>query len=113
VLLFAYLIALFMVVRRLISLSFSHPSVRLRQWGAAIIMLSAGPIAFMFSYTPFHGQMGMQFWLLVGAFEGLAQGEDEAVSFVYEESAYRSLNGESTDPTDFSRHLDRSEQNGH
>ncbi len=39
-------------------------------------MLSAGPIAFMFSYTPFNSQMGMQFWLLIGAFEGLAQGEE-------------------------------------
>ena len=39
-------------------------------------MLSAGPIAFTFSYCPFHGQMGMQFWLLIGAFEGLAQGEE-------------------------------------
>ena len=36
-------------------------------------MLSAGPIAFMFSFTPFYAQMGMQFWLLIGAFEGLAQ----------------------------------------
>ena len=77
VLLSLYLIALVVVVQRLIRLSFSHHSLPLRQWGAVIIMLSAGPIAFMFSYTPFNSQMGMQFWLLIGAFEGLAQEDEE------------------------------------
>ena len=44
-------------------------------------MLSAGPIASLFSYCPFYSQMGMQFWLLIGAFEGVAQGEgNRAVS---------------------------------
>ena len=52
----------------------------LRQWGAVIVMLSAGPIALLFSYCPFNSQMGMQFWLLIGAFEGLAQGEEGQAS---------------------------------
>jgi hypothetical protein len=47
----------------------------LRQWAPVIIMLSAGPIALLFSYTPFYSQGGIQFWLLIGAFEGVAQGE--------------------------------------
>jgi hypothetical protein len=77
VLLSLYLVALAIAVQRLIRLSLLHPSLQLRQWGAVIIMLSAGPIAFMFSYCPFNSQMGMQFWLLIGAFEGLEQAEEE------------------------------------
>ena len=76
VLLALYLIALVVAIRRLIRSSLSHPSC-LRHWGAVILMLSAGPIALMFSYCPFNSQIGMQFWLLIGAFEGLAQGEEE------------------------------------
>ena len=75
VLLSLYLIALVVAVHRLLRLSLRHHSPLLRQWGAVIIMLSAGPIALMFSFTPFNAQMGMQFWFLIGAFEGVAQGE--------------------------------------
>ena len=71
-----YLIALTVALRRLLRSSLLHQSLQLRRWGAAIVMLSAGPIALMFSYTPFNSQLGMQFWLLIGAFEGLAQGEE-------------------------------------
>jgi hypothetical protein len=77
VLLALYLAALSAAVRRLVRSSFSHHSSQLRQWGAVLVMLSAGPIAFLFSYCPFYSQMGMQFWLLIGAFEGLAQGEED------------------------------------
>ena len=89
VLLSLYLIALVVAVQRLIRLSLLHPSSQLRQWGAVIVMLSAGPIAFMFSYCPFHSQMGMQFWLLIGAFEGLAQGEEGQPSRLAADGNYR------------------------
>ena len=75
VLLSLYLIALLVAVLRLSRLSLRHHSTMLRQWGAVVIMLSAGPIALMFSFTPFNAQIGMQFWLLIGALEGVAQGE--------------------------------------
>jgi hypothetical protein len=75
VLLSLYLSALAVAILRLIKLSLLAPSALLRSWGAAIVMLSAGPLALMFSFVPFHSQLGMQFWLLIGAFEGLAQGE--------------------------------------
>ena len=71
-----YLIALTVALQRLLRSSLLHQSLQLRRWGAAIVMFSAGPIALMFSYTPFNSQLGMQFWLLIGAFEGLAQGEE-------------------------------------
>jgi hypothetical protein len=77
VLLSLYLIALAAAVHRLVRSSFWSHSWQLRQWGAVLIMLSAGPIAFLFSYCPFYSQMGIQFWLLIGAFEGLAQGEEQ------------------------------------
>ena len=77
VLLTLYLIALFAAVQRLVRSSLFHHSFNCVTWGAVLIMLSAGPIAFLFSYCPFYSQMGMQFWLLIGAFEGLAQGEHE------------------------------------
>ena len=77
VLMTLYLVALIAAIRRLMRSSLSHSSLQLRQWGAVIIMLSAGPIASLFSYCPFYSQLGMQFWLLIGAFEGLAQGEQE------------------------------------
>ena len=76
VLLSLYLIALAVAVQRVVRTCIFHQSLKLRQWAAVIVMLSAGPIAFLFSYCPFNSQMGMQFWLLIGAFEGLAQGEE-------------------------------------
>ena len=75
VLLSLYLIALAVAVLRVVRLCLFHQSLKLRQWAAVIVMLSAGPIAFLFSYCPFYSQMGMQFWFLIGAFEGLAQSE--------------------------------------
>lgn len=75
VLLSLYMIALLVAVHRLLWLSLRHHSYLLRQWGGVIVMLSAGPIALIFSFTPFYAQIGMQFWLLIGAFEGIAQGE--------------------------------------
>jgi hypothetical protein len=80
VLLALYLIALTAAIQRMIRSSFWHHSMQLRQWGAVVIMLSAGPIAFLFSYCPFYSQMGMTFWLLIGAFEGLVQGADDAIA---------------------------------
>lgn len=77
VLLSLYLIALTVAVQRLVRLSLWHRSWQLRQWGGVIAMFSAGPILFLFSYCPFYSQMGMEFWFLIGAFEGLAQGEEE------------------------------------
>jgi hypothetical protein len=77
VLLSLYLIAIGVAMQRVVRISLSHQSLRLRQWGAAIVVLSAGPVAFIFSYCPFNSQMGLQFWLLIGAFEGLVQGEVE------------------------------------
>ena len=76
VLLSLYLIALAVAVQRLARICLFHKSLKLRQWAAVIVMLSAGPIAFLFSYCPFYSQMGMQFWFLIGAFEALAQGEE-------------------------------------
>ena len=76
VLLSLYLIALAVAVQRVVRICVFHKSVKLRQWAAVIIMLSAGPIALLFSYCPFNSQIGMQFWFLIGAFEGLAQGEE-------------------------------------
>lgn len=77
VLLSLYMIALLVAVHHLFRLSLFGHSYLLRQWGGVILMLSAGPIALMFSFTPFNAQMGMQFWLLIGALEGVAQGEGE------------------------------------
>jgi hypothetical protein len=78
VLLTLYMLALAVAIRRLLRHSFSHEySTELRAWGAVVIMLSAGPVACLFSYCPFYSQMGMQFWLLIGAYEGLVQSEWE------------------------------------
>jgi len=77
VLLSLYVIALAVAVQRLVRTCLFHQSLKLRQWAAVIVMLSAGPIALLFSYCPFYSQGGTQFWFLIGAFEGLAQGEEE------------------------------------
>jgi hypothetical protein len=74
VLLSLYLAALAVAVRRLLRLSFRHPSFEVRQWAGAVVMLSAAPIALLFSYCPFSAQIGMQFWFLIGAVEGVARG---------------------------------------
>jgi hypothetical protein len=70
-----YVIALLIAVQRLLQLSFRHDSRLQSQWAAVMILLSAGPIALTFSFTPFYAQIGMQFWFLIGAFEGTVQGE--------------------------------------
>jgi hypothetical protein len=79
VLLALYVIAIVVAIARLLWLSLDHRSRLRRQWVAVIIMLSAGPVALIFSFTPFHSQMGMQFWFLIGAFEGAVQGEERAM----------------------------------
>ena len=73
ILLSLYSIALAATVLRLIRLSLWGQSDLIRQWGGVILMLSAAPIALTFSYTPFNSQGGVQFWLLISAFEGAYQ----------------------------------------
>ena len=76
ILLSLYLFAIATAVHRLIRLSLvGHPDL-LRRWGAVVLMLSLAPVALIFSWTPFNAQTGIQFWLLIGAFEGVAQGEE-------------------------------------
>jgi hypothetical protein len=75
VLLSLYLIALAATAHRLVHLSLRSHSDLLRRWGGVILMLSVAPIALTFSWTPFNSQAGIQFWLLIGAFEGVAQGK--------------------------------------
>ncbi len=77
VLLSLYLLAIVVALQRLIRLSLFPSAPSLAFWGPVIIMLSASPIALLFSYTPFNSQMGIQFWFLIGAFEGLARGENK------------------------------------
>lgn len=72
VLLSLYLIAIAIAIARLLRITLRHRSPGVRQWAGAILMLSASPVALMFSYCPFHAQMGMQFWFLIGAMEGVA-----------------------------------------
>ena len=82
ILLSLYAFALATTVRALIRLTFQGHSDLLRRWGGVILMLSAPTIALTFSYTPFNSQAGIQFWLLIGAFEGVSQsrGWNEVVS---------------------------------
>ena len=77
VLLTLYLVALAIAIYIVLRASLGHRSILLRKWGAVILMLSAGPIALLFSYCPFNSQVGMQFWLLIGAFRRPAQRRGE------------------------------------
>ncbi len=77
VLLSLYLIAIGVAIGHLMRVTLRHRSQSVRQWAGAIVMLSASPVALMFSYCPFYAQMGMQFWFLIGAMEGVA--EDRSV----------------------------------
>jgi hypothetical protein len=76
VLLSLYLIALIVAIWRLVRSSLMHRSSELASWGPVIAIFSAYPIALLFSYAPFNSQIGLQFWFLIGAFEGLAQGDE-------------------------------------
>jgi hypothetical protein len=76
VLLSLSVIALVVAVRRLLQCGFRGGLRLQRQWAAVMILLAAGPIALMFSFTPFYAQLGTQFWFLIGAFEGVVQGEE-------------------------------------
>jgi hypothetical protein len=75
VLLTLYTLAILLAVRRLMQLSLRLDSESTGRWAAAIAMLSAIPIMLTFSYCSFNAQMGMQFWFLIGAIEGVAQGQ--------------------------------------
>jgi hypothetical protein len=44
----------------------------LRFWALAVLAANAGTMALIFSYTPFTGQIGMQYWFLTGALQGAA-----------------------------------------
>jgi hypothetical protein len=44
----------------------------LRFWALAVLAANVGTIALIFSYTPFTGQIGMQYWFLSGALQGAA-----------------------------------------
>jgi len=47
-----------------------HPDLRF--WALAVLAANVGTLALIFSYTPFAGQIGMQYWLLTGALHGAA-----------------------------------------
>jgi hypothetical protein len=53
-----------------LALSTQHP--RLAACAAVVFALSLGPIALVFSFTPFVTQIGIQFWFLAGALHGVA-----------------------------------------
>jgi hypothetical protein len=44
----------------------------LRFWALAVLAANVGTMALILSYTPFTGQIGMQYWLLTGALQGAA-----------------------------------------
>jgi hypothetical protein len=44
----------------------------LRFWALAVLAANTGTLALVFSYVPFTGQIGMQYWLLSGALQGAA-----------------------------------------
>ncbi len=77
VLLSLYMIAITVTMFGVAKAALRGRTERLRRWAAVIAMLSVPTIALLFSYTPFYSQVGMQFWLLIGAFHGLAQSENE------------------------------------
>lgn len=52
--------------------STEHP--RLAACAAVVFALGLGPIALVFSFTPFVTQVGIQFWFLAGALHGVACG---------------------------------------
>jgi hypothetical protein len=73
ILLSLYSFALAAAIHRLLRLSLLGDSDPLRRWGAVILMLSIAPVISAFGWVPFNSQAGIQFWLLIGAFEGVSQ----------------------------------------
>jgi len=71
VLLLLYTIALVVSTFRDFNLAvWGKPNLRF--WALAVLAANVGTLALIFSYVPFTGQIGIQYWLLTGALHGAA-----------------------------------------
>ncbi len=71
-LLVVYSGALFLVARSQYRLARLTQYPRIAACASVVFALSLGPIAMIFSFTPFVTQIGVQFWFLAGALHGVA-----------------------------------------
>jgi hypothetical protein len=69
-----YSIALIVVAHSQYRLARLTQYPRVAACAAVVFALSLGPMAMVFSYTPFVSQIGIQFWFLAGALHGVACG---------------------------------------
>ena len=60
-------------------LAFSDPDPKVRACAGIVLAVNLGTAALIFSFTPFVTQIGLQFWFLTGAAQGLATRNGPAV----------------------------------
>ena len=53
-------------------LAFADPDPKVRACAGIVLAVNLGTAALIFSFTPFVTQIGLQFWFLTGAAQGLA-----------------------------------------
>jgi hypothetical protein len=68
-----YCAALAAAALREFRLARSAPSPLVAACAAAVLAANLGPIALIFSFTPFATQIGVQYWFLVGALHGVVE----------------------------------------
>jgi hypothetical protein len=73
VLMALYCAALAVTARRELSLAWGTERPLVAACAAAVFAANLGPIALIFSFTPFVTQIGVQYWFLAGALHGVAE----------------------------------------
>jgi len=71
-LLLLYLAALVVTLATEFKVARSHPNAKVRACASVIFAANLGTAAMIFSFTPFVTQIGLQFWFLAGALQGIA-----------------------------------------
>jgi hypothetical protein len=74
ILLTLYVAALFLATRHDFRIAMRAPSKDLRTVALMVLGVNMAMLAFVFGYTPFTTQLGVQYWLLTGVLHGAARG---------------------------------------
>jgi hypothetical protein len=67
-----YLVALVVTLATEFRVARSHPHPKVRACASVVLAANLGTAAMIFSFTPFVTQIGLQFWFLAGALQGVA-----------------------------------------
>jgi hypothetical protein len=80
VLMLLYSFALIASLRQAVLMVTRSPSDQVRSVAALVLAVNAGTAALTLSFTPFTTQLGLQYWLLCGALQGVVEVESQTAA---------------------------------